>query len=60
MSEPKLGPTQFRAEILRLHRAGEMPTLEEVLAAVAEIRILYADRILAARAEGLDNLEESL
>jgi hypothetical protein len=59
MNEPKLGPTELRAEIVRLHRAAEMPTLEQVLSAVAEARILYADKIRAARAEGPDDLEDS-
>lgn len=49
MSEPKMGPTQFKAEIERLQREGKMPTLEAVLAAVAEVRAEYRERILAAR-----------
>ncbi len=48
MSE-KLGPTQFKAEVERLQREGKMPTLEEVLAAVAETRAEYREKILAAR-----------
>lgn len=49
MSEPKIGPTQFKAEIERLQREGKMPTLEAVLAAVAETRAEYREKILAAR-----------
>jgi hypothetical protein len=48
-SEPKMGPTQFKAEIERLQREGKMPSLEAVLAAVAEVRAEYRERILAAR-----------
>jgi hypothetical protein len=36
MREPKMGPTQFKTEVERLKAAGKMPSLEEVLAAVAE------------------------
>ena len=49
MSEPKMGPTEYKAEIERLQREGKMPTLEAVLAAVAETRAEYRERILAAR-----------
>jgi hypothetical protein len=49
MSEPKMGPTQMRAEIIRLHREGKMPSLEELLRAVAETRAEYRENILAAR-----------
>ena len=49
MSEPKMGPTQYKAEIERLQREGKMPSLEAVLAAVAETRAEYRERILAAR-----------
>ena len=49
MSEPKLGPTQFKLEVERLQREGRMPTLEQVLAAVAETRAEYREKILAAR-----------
>ena len=49
MSEPKIGPTQFKAEIERLQREGKMPTLEAVLAAIAEVRAAYRQKILAAR-----------
>jgi hypothetical protein len=49
MREPKMGPTEMRAEIIRLHREGKMPSLEEALAAVAKVRAEFAPKILAAR-----------
>jgi hypothetical protein len=49
MNEPKMGPTEMRAEIIRLHREGKMPSLEEVLSAVQQIRAGYREKILAAR-----------
>jgi hypothetical protein len=45
----KLGPTQFQAEIERLKSEGHMPSLEQLLEAVAESRQLYAKKILVAR-----------
>jgi hypothetical protein len=45
----KMGPTQYKAEVERLQREGKMPTLEAVLAAVAEVRAEYREKILAAR-----------
>ncbi len=49
MSEPKLGPTQFKLEVEKLQREGRMPSLEAVLEAVADARMKYRDKILAAR-----------
>ena len=49
MSEPKLGPSDFAAEVQRLKAAGKMPTLEELLSAVAQTREIYRPLILAAR-----------
>ena len=49
MSEPKVGPTQFNAEVERLNAEGRMPSLEAVLQAVAETRAEYREKILAAR-----------
>jgi hypothetical protein len=49
MSEPKFGPSDFAAEVGRLKAAGKFPTLEELLAAVAEVRQEYVPKILAAR-----------
>ena len=49
MREPKMGPTQFKTEVERLKAAGKMPSLEEVLAAIAKVRAEFAPKILAAR-----------
>jgi hypothetical protein len=50
----KIGPTEFQAEVERLHAAGKLPSLEEVLGAVAGIRKEYRPQILKAREEGED------
>jgi hypothetical protein len=44
-----MGPTQFKAEVERLKAAGKLPSLEELLSAVAETRVEYREKILAAR-----------
>jgi hypothetical protein len=49
MSEPKFGPTQFKAEVEKLRLEGRMPTLEQLLRAIAEVREIYRPKILAAR-----------
>jgi hypothetical protein len=49
VNEPKIGPSQFKAEIERLQREGQLPWLEEVLEAVAKVRAEFAPKILAAR-----------
>jgi hypothetical protein len=49
MSEPKIGPTQFKAEVERLKAEGKFPSLEELLAAIAETPKVYVPLILAAR-----------
>jgi hypothetical protein len=49
MSAPKMGPTEMRAEIIRLHREGKMPSLEAVLEAVADARAEFRPKILAVR-----------
>jgi hypothetical protein len=49
MRESKMGPTEMRTEIIRLHREGKMPSLEELLKAVQETRAEYRENILAAR-----------
>lgn len=54
MSEQKVGPTEFQAEAERLHAAGKLPSLEDLLGAVSETRKEYAPKILAARKEGQD------
>jgi hypothetical protein len=45
----KLGPTQFQSQVARLQGEDKMPSLEVVLAAVAEAREIYRPKILAAR-----------
>jgi hypothetical protein len=60
-SEPKLKPTdlqRLQREEERLIDTGEMPSLQQVLEAVAEAQKKYADQIRAARAEGGDNSEQ--
>jgi hypothetical protein len=44
--------SDLRAEAQRLIVAGAMPTLAQVLEAVAEARKKYADQIRAVRKEG--------
>ena len=44
-----MGPTQFQAEVERLKAEGKFPTLEQLLAALAETRAEFAPKILAAR-----------
>ncbi len=52
--EKKQGPTEMQAEIKRLHAAGELPSLEDVLSAVSGVREEYAPKILQARKQGED------
>jgi len=49
MSEPKLGPTQFKLEVEKLQREGRMPTLDQLLQAIGETRAEYGEKILATR-----------
>ena len=49
MSEPKMGPTEFAAEVERLKAEKTFPSLETLLAAIAKVRAEFAPRILAAR-----------
>jgi hypothetical protein len=49
MSNKKIGPSDFKAEVERLHAAGKLPKLEDLLNAVADTRKEYAPQILAAR-----------
>jgi hypothetical protein len=44
-----MGPTQFKAEVERLQREGKLPSLETLLAAIAETRAEFVPKILAAR-----------
>jgi hypothetical protein len=56
-SEPKLKTSdvrRLRREAERLIESGEMPTLEDLLSAVAEVRATYRPQILAARKESED------
>ena len=46
MSEKKVGPSNFAAEIERLKAAGKLPTLQELLDAVADTRREFASKIL--------------
>jgi hypothetical protein len=50
--EKKLGPSDFQEEIARLHAAGKLPSLEDLLSAVGEVRKEYAPKILDARKSG--------
>lgn len=54
MSEKKVGPSDFKAEVERLHAAGKLPKLEDLLDAISETRKKYADKILESR-KGDDN-----
>ena len=58
-TEKKLGPSDFQAEVERLHAAGKLPKLEDVLGAVASSREKYRKPILKAREEGDDNASDS-
>ena len=49
MNEPKIKPSDLEQQARELHAQGKMPSLEEVLKAVAETRAKYADQIKAAR-----------
>ncbi len=52
MSETKMGPTEMLAEVERLKAAGKFPSLETLVAAIAEIREIYRPKSLAARKKG--------
>jgi len=54
MTEKKVGPSDFEAEVERLREAGKLPSLEQVLDAVAETRKKYAPKIFKAREQGPD------
>lgn len=55
----KTGPTEFQAEVQRLHAAGKLPKLEDLLDAIVEIRKGYASKILDARKQGEQSENES-
>ena len=44
-------PSELEAEAQRLVREGKMPTLEELLTAIAEVREEYVPLIVVARKE---------
>lgn len=58
VKEKKYGPSDFQAEVERLHAAGLLPQLRDLLGAVAETRKEYAPKILEARKQGGDNVTE--
>jgi len=45
-------PTDLRVEAQRLIAAGRMPSLDQLLEAVADTRVEYRDQIIAARKRG--------
>ena len=45
----KIKPSELEAGAQKLIEAGQMPSLEELLAAVAQVREEYRDQILSAR-----------
>jgi len=47
----KIKPSDLEREAQRLIDAGQMPSLDTLLQAIAETRQKYRDRILAARRE---------
>ncbi|HEX8811944.1 MAG TPA: hypothetical protein VF742_08120 [Terracidiphilus sp.] len=49
MTEKKLGPSDFQAEVERLRATGQLPSLEEVLDAVADAREKFSPRLLKVR-----------
>ena len=50
--EKKQGPTEFQAEIDRLKAAGKLPSTEDLVAAIADTRDKFRDKILNARKLG--------
>jgi hypothetical protein len=49
LKEHKRGPTQFQRDVKQLKAAGKLPTLDQLLEAVAETRAEYRSTIIAAR-----------
>jgi hypothetical protein len=47
--EQKLGPSDFQNEVERLKAEEKMPTLEELLEIIGEVREKYRPKILVAR-----------
>ena len=46
MTETKVGQTDFQAEVERLRAAGKLPSLEQVLDAVADARRKFGPKLL--------------
>jgi hypothetical protein len=57
MTLPKIKPSDLESEAERLIRNGEMHSPDDLLAAIAETREKYRDKILAARKESIDDAE---
>jgi hypothetical protein len=57
--EPKLGPSDFQNEVERLKAEEKMPTLEELLEVIGEVRQEYRPKILAARQRRSDAQAEA-
>jgi hypothetical protein len=49
--ESKLDPTELQKEVQRLNTEGKMPTLEELLEGIGEVRNEYRVKNLAAQAK---------
>jgi hypothetical protein len=47
MNEPKMGPTEFAAEVERLKAEGRFPSLERLLEVIGETKKEFAPKILA-------------
>jgi hypothetical protein len=45
----ELGPAKFKTEVKRLIEQDQMPTLDQLLNAIAEAREIYQPKILSAR-----------
>ena len=56
--DEKVRPGEFPGHIAKLKAGGRMPTLESVLAAVADSRKKYKDAILESRKQGDNNASE--
>lgn len=58
--QDKIRPSDLDKQARELHDQGKMPSLEDVLSAVAEARSKYKDKILEARKHpGVDALKGS-
>jgi hypothetical protein len=53
MVNKKVGPTDFRKEAEKMLREGTMPSLDEVLHAVADVRQEFVPKITEARKKSL-------